>query len=164
MLQSRRGYPALACAERLRATASPKSSWEPFTQAVRRCRRPTRLACRRSPIAWICSGRARQKPNGPGVALYQVWRNGAYVQTIYNEAYSDTAVTPCTTPPCPSNTYQILAYDFHFNIARDTFSVTTCRRGPSTRAKRACGPPVPIGVERVNRSTCSPAISTTPCR
>ena len=58
-------------------------------------------------------------PNGTGVALYQVLRNGTYIGNFETSNLSDEGVrTPNTY------SYTIFVYDYHLNAAATGFSVT----------------------------------------
>ncbi len=58
---------------------------------------------------------------GTGVAFYLIFKNGAYAASLPSPEWSDTTVSPST-----SYTYQLAAYDYHYNNTwSSTFAVTT---------------------------------------
>jgi RHS repeat-associated protein len=63
---------------------------------------------------------AATESGGPGVAFYQVFRDGAQIQLGSSLSFTDPALIPAT-----NYTYKICAYDFDLNSACDTIPVTT---------------------------------------
>ncbi|MFN0104740.1 MAG: hypothetical protein ACKV2U_21960 [Bryobacteraceae bacterium] len=58
--------------------------------------------------------------NGSGIALYQIYRNGAFYSNFRTANWTDTAVSPSTT-----YTYQIRAIDMNHNLSYTTVTVAT---------------------------------------
>ncbi|MGA2882186.1 MAG: hypothetical protein ABSG13_24810 [Bryobacteraceae bacterium] len=63
---------------------------------------------------------ASEAANGPGVIIYLVYRNGTFLDGVYDGAFVDTTISPSTT-----YTYWIVAYDYDLNAVSDTVPVTT---------------------------------------
>jgi RHS repeat-associated protein len=59
------------------------------------------------------------EPNGPGVALYQLYRNGTYLANVGTD-FIDLTVTHST-----NYTYTIQALDFDLNVSSDSITVET---------------------------------------
>src|SRR5260370_27684732 len=59
-------------------------------------------------------------PNGIGIAYYQYWRNGNWLNMSLTPNLSDTTVAPNTT-----YTYVLQAQDYHYNNTSVTITVTT---------------------------------------
>ena len=62
--------------------------------------------------------------NGSGIALYQIYRNGAFYSNFRTENWTDTAVSPGTT-----YTYAIYAIDMNHNMSGTTVTVATPQAG-----------------------------------
>jgi len=58
--------------------------------------------------------------SGPGVAFYEVFKNGTDIWNPYDGSFVDTTVSASTT-----YTYMVIAYDFDLNGTADTFTVNT---------------------------------------
>ncbi len=67
---------------------------------------------------------ASEASAGPGVAFYNVYRNGTYIGDLglagTNQSFMDASLSHSTT-----YTYSILAFDYDLNYATDTITVTT---------------------------------------
>jgi hypothetical protein len=66
------------------------------------------------------------EPNGPGIAFFQLLRNGSYLTNLSptTSSYADEGLTASTT-----YTYSLGAYDFHFNETTIGYSETTLPSG-----------------------------------
>jgi hypothetical protein len=62
---------------------------------------------------------ATEASSGPGVAFYELFRNGAWLLEVGDD-FADASVSPST-----SYSYSIVAYDYDLNTSTDVINVTT---------------------------------------
>lgn len=99
------------------------------------------------------TGGSADDANGVGINAYRWYRDGVAVASTRAPAWSDVGVSAGT-----SHSYSVQAQDHHGNVSSlSTFPITVPPPWLSMPVRSGSGPPVLIGVQAANRSTCAPA-------